>query len=319
MLERMLLIRHAESRLARVAKEVGLPGGVHLSIGQEATAVGICSQLEEDDWMTSTHRGHGHFLAKGGDVNAMFAEIWGKSSGICKGMGGSMHVADFSKGIIGANGIVGGGLAIATGAALAAQLDGNGRAAVCFFGDGAANQGVFMECLNVASIWNLPAIFVCENNGLSEFTVSSTVTAGKLSDRARAFDMPVSVVDGNDVRAIAQAARNAVERCRRSEGPSYIEASTYRIQGHLEAEDMILGGGTYRTNDEVERWRKDDRDPIARFRDCLNNEGVCDHTLFATMTADAEAAVEAAVAFAEQGDPADTKLAYALMGVGEEA
>ncbi|MBB6125245.1 thiamine pyrophosphate-dependent dehydrogenase E1 component subunit alpha [Sphingobium subterraneum] len=319
MLERMLLIRHAEARLAKTAKEVGLPGGVHLSIGQEATAVGICSQLDQDDWMTSTHRGHGHFLAKGGDVNAMFAEIWGKSTGICKGMGGSMHVADFSKGIIGANGIVGGGLAIATGAALAAQLDGQGRAAVCFFGDGAANQGVFMECLNVANIWNLPAIFVCENNGLSEFTVSSTVTAGELSNRARAFDMPVSVVDGNDVRAVAQAAQEAVARCRRGEGPSYIEATTYRIHGHLEAEDMILGGGTYRTSEEVERWRKDDRDPIARFRSCLLRDGICDETLLEGMTAHAESLVDAAVAFAEEGPPADTRLAYALMGVGEEA
>ncbi|MBA2933473.1 thiamine pyrophosphate-dependent dehydrogenase E1 component subunit alpha [Sphingomonas sp. CGMCC 1.13654] len=318
MLERMLLIRHAETRLARTAKETGLPGGVHLSIGQEASAVGICSQLETDDWMTSTHRGHGHFLAKGGDVDTMFAEIWGKRTGICRGMGGSMHVADFSKGIIGANGIVGGGLAIATGAALAAQLDRRGRAAVCFFGDGAANQGVFMESMNVSSIWKLPTIFVCENNGLSEFTVSSTVTAGKLADRARAFGMPVEVVDGNDVRAVASVARAAVERCRRGEGPSYIEAVTYRIHGHLEAEDLILAGGSYRTPEEIDIWRKADRDPISRFRDLLAAEGLCDPETFAAMDDAALEQVEAAVAFAEGSEAADPDLARQLMFVGGE-
>lgn len=313
LLERMLLIRHAEGRLAQTAKEVGLPGGVHLSIGQEASAVGICSCLEGDDWMTSTHRGHGHFLAKGGDVKTMFAEIWGKSSGICQGMGGSMHVADFSKGIIGANGIVGGGLAIATGAALAAQLDGRFRAAVCFFGDGAANQGVFMETMNVSSIWKLPTIFVCENNGLSEFTVSSTVTAGRLADRARAFDMPVEVVDGNDIRAVQAAAQAAVERCRRGEGPSYIETVTYRIHGHLEAEDLILAGGFYRTADEIDIWRAEDRDPIARFRTLLAKEGICDAARFAELDANARRIVDEAVAFADAGDAADTELVFTLM------
>src|ERR1700722_17746347 len=232
--ERMLLIRCAEQKLANLVAEVGLPGGVHLSIGQEAVATGICSRLAPRDWITSTHRGHGHFLAKGGDESQMFAEIWGKSAGICKGMGGSMHVADFSRGIIGANGIVGGGLAIATGAAYAAKLDGDGRATVCFFGDGAANQGVFMECMNVSAVWGLPIIFVCENNGLSEFTVSSTVTAGEISDRARAFGIPCSVVDGNDVLAVVAVAEAAVTRCRHDQGPSFIEAKTYRIRGHLE-------------------------------------------------------------------------------------
>lgn len=319
LLERMLLIRYAEAQLAQTAKEVGLPGGVHLSIGQEASAVGVCSCLEVDDWMTSTHRGHGHFLAKGGDVNGMFAEIWGKRSGICKGMGGSMHVADFTKGIIGANGIVGGGLAIATGAALAAQLDGKGRAAVCFFGDGAANQGVFMESMNVSTIWQLPTIFVCENNGLSEFTVSATVTAGKLSDRARAFGMPVEVVDGNDVRAVRAATKAAVERCRRGEGPSYIEAATYRIHGHLEAEDLILAGGTYRTPEEIEIWRANDRDPISRFRSLLTNEGILDDDKFATLDRAAKERVDAAVAFADAGEPADTGLVYDLMFVEPRA
>src|SRR5580700_3659671 len=181
--ERMLLIRRMEERLRSDAAAGNLPGAVHLYIGQEAIATGVCAQLRDTDWITSTHRGHGHFLGKGGDPKAMMAEIWGKRTGICQGMGGSMHVADFSKGILGANGIVGGGFAIATGAAFGAKLRAEGRIAVCFFGDGAANQGVFMESMNISSVWNLPTVFVCENNGLSEFTVSSTITGGHLVDR----------------------------------------------------------------------------------------------------------------------------------------
>jgi pyruvate dehydrogenase E1 component alpha subunit len=175
--EKMLLIRRAEETLAVLCKQGKLPGAVHLYVGQEAIAVGACSALTNQDWITSTHRGHGHFLAKGGNLQSMYAEIWGKREGICKGMGGSMHVADFSKGILGANGIVGGGFAIATGAAFGAQLRGEGQVALCFFGDGAANQGVFMESMNISSVWKLPTVFLCENNGVSEFTVSSTVTA----------------------------------------------------------------------------------------------------------------------------------------------
>jgi pyruvate dehydrogenase E1 component alpha subunit len=190
MYERMLLIRRVEKQLASDFKNARLPGAVHLYVGQEAIAVGVCSNLEDSDKISSTHRGHGHFLAKGGDPGAMMAEIYGKRNGICQGMGGSMHVADFSKGIIGANGIVGGGLAITVGAAWAAKLDGENRVAVCFFGDGAANQGVFMECMNVATLWNLPLIFVCEHNTYSEFSPANTVTSGEISNRARAFEMP---------------------------------------------------------------------------------------------------------------------------------
>src|SRR6266404_5409045 len=237
--ERMLLIRRAEERLSRACQEGKLPGAVHLYIGQEAVAVGACSALEKRDWITSTHRGHGHFLAKGGELKAMYAEIWGKGTGICCGMGGSMHVADFSNGILGANGIVGGGFAIATGAAFGAKLRGDGRVSACFFGDGAANQGVFMESMNISSVWKLPTIFICENNGVSEFTVSSTITAGKLVDRARSF-MPVTLVDGNDVLAVQSATKEAVIRARRGDGPSYVECTSYRIRGHLEAEDAFL-------------------------------------------------------------------------------
>src|SRR5215475_11014057 len=226
--ERMVLIRRMEERLRADNAAGKLPGAVHLYIGQEAVATGVCAQLQVTDWITSTHRGHGHFLAKGGDPSAMMAEIWAKKTGICKGMGGSMHVADFSKGILGANGIVGGGFAIATGAAFASKLDKSGRIAVAFFGDGASNQGVFMECLNVSSLWKLPLVFVCEHNHFCEFTRAEQVTSSEIANRARAFGVHTQVVDGNDVEAVWKATAEAVARVRRGEGPCYIEAETYR-------------------------------------------------------------------------------------------
>jgi pyruvate dehydrogenase E1 component alpha subunit len=316
--ERMLLIRRAEERLSRACQEGKLPGAVHLYIGQEAVAVGACSALEDRDWITSTHRGHGHFLAKGGDIKAMYAEIWGKGNGICQGMGGSMHVADFSKGILGANGIVGGGFAIATGAALGAKLRGDGRVSACFFGDGAANQGVFMESMNISSVWNLPTVFVCENNGLSEFTVSSTITAGLLVDRARAF-MPATVVDGNDVLVVRAAMDQAVERARCGEGPSYIECTTYRIRGHLEAEDAFLGGGKYRTVEQIEQWRAADKDPLARFETLIRSKDLASPEKLRAVHESVSKKIEEAVAYAEAGPPADVGLAPSLMFVDQEA
>lgn len=316
--ERMLLIRRSEERLSLACQEGKLPGAVHLYIGQEAIAVGACSALLERDAITSTHRGHGHFLAKGGDLNAMYAEIWAKGNGICQGMGGSMHVADFSKGILGANGIVGGGLAIATGAAFGAKLRGDGRVAVCFFGDGAANQGVFMESMNVSSVWQLPTIFVCENNGLSEFTISSTITAGRLADRARAF-MPATVVDGNDVLAVRAAADQAVERARAGSGPSYIECSTYRTRGHLEAEDAFLGGGTYRTVDQVNQWKTPDKDPVARLETLISSKGLATAAQLRSVQQSVSRRIEEAVRYAEAGPPADVNLAASLMFVDQEA
>jgi acetoin:2,6-dichlorophenolindophenol oxidoreductase subunit alpha len=318
LLETMLLIRLSEERLSGFAKSGQLPGAVHLYIGQEACAVGACSILEDRDWITSTHRGHGHFLAKGGDLRTMFAEIWGKQEGICRGMGGSMHVADFSKGILGANGIVGGGFGIATGAAFGAKLRKDGRVATCFFGDGAANQGTFMESMNIASAWQLPIVFFCENNGLSEFTVSSTVTGGRLEDRAKAF-MPTEVVDGNDVLAVQAAMRTAVERARRDEGPSYIEAKTYRIRGHLEAEDAMLGGGTYRTKDDIVAWQHALKDPIPRFEKYLTESGAVDTTEVEELRSKVTKIVDAAVAFADAGTDADVALAHSLMFAGQEA
>lgn len=312
LLEGMLLIRRAEERLGKVKAESGLPGSVHLSIGQEAIAVGVCSQLDERDWIGSTHRGHGHFLAKGGDLKRMYAEIWAKRTGICQGMGGSMHVADFSKGIMGANGIVGGGLAIATGAGLGAQLAGKGGVSVCFFGDGAANQGVFMESMNMATIWKLPVIFVCENNGIAEFTVSSTVTGGSLADRARAFKMPVAEIDGNDVLAVREAAVEAVMRARSGGGPSYIEGITYRIPGHLEGEEMLLGGGKYREADDIIPWQAPDKDPIARFTREVIERGLLDEGAVNALDQTVLSRVDEAVKFAEESDDADPELIYSL-------
>ncbi|MGV7216016.1 thiamine pyrophosphate-dependent dehydrogenase E1 component subunit alpha [Bradyrhizobium sp. UFLA05-112] len=318
LMERMLLIRFSEERLARFAKNGELPGAVHLYIGQEACAVGACSVLDDRDWITSTHRGHGHFLAKGGDLKGMFAEIWGKQQGICKGMGGSMHVADFSKGILGANGIVGGGFGIATGAAFGAKLRGDGRLAVCFFGDGAANQGTFMESMNISSAWGLPLVLFCENNGLSEFTVSHTVTGGQLIDRAKAF-MPTELVDGNDVLAVQAAMTKAVDRARRGGGPSYIEAKTYRIRGHLEAEEAMLGGGTYRAKQEIADWQVPERDPIFRFATYLKDTGIADTPEIDALRTKVTGIVDAAVAYAAAGSDADVALSQSLMFADQEA
>lgn len=227
-----------------------------------------------------------------------------------------MHVADLSKGILGANGIVGGGLAIAAGAAFAAKLDGNGRIAVCFFGDGASNQGVFMETMNVATLWRLPLIFMCENNQFSEFTPSKEVTAGEIADRARAF-MPATVVDGNDVIAVWRAAADAVDRARSGEGPTFIEAKTYRIRGHIEAEPMMLGGGKYRDDVEIQEWTK--KCPIARLRAHLLETRTAPAAALDDIEASIHGIVTDAAAYAEAGEPADPELGFDLMFAGARA
>lgn len=313
--ERMLLIRRIEEKLSVDAAAGVLPGGVHLYIGQEAVAVGVCMQLEDTDWITSTHRGHGHFLAKGGDPNAMMAEIRGKKTGICQGMGGSMHVADVSKGILGANGIVGGGFAIATGAAFGAKLAGEGRVAVCFFGDGAANQGVFMECLNVSSLWALPIVFVCEHNQFCEFTRAEQVTSGRIADRARAFGIHAAEVDGNDVEAVWRATAEAVARARKGEGPCFIEAETYRIRGHMEFEKELLAGGKYREPEEIARWQT--RDPIAQWGQKLVTSGVATSADIEAVDTRVAQAVEEAVAFSNRSEDADPELVFELMFAGQ--
>jgi len=317
--EAMVLIRRVEERLRDDSAAGKLPGAVHLYIGEEAVAAGVCAHLGARDYATSTHRGHGHFLAKGGDVRAMMAEIWAKREGICQGMGGSMHVADLGQGILGANGIVGAGLSIATGAAFGAKLDHDAKASVCFFGDGASNQGALMETLNISALWRLPLVFVCENNGFSEFTPAAEVTAGRIADRARAFGVPAVEVDGNDVTEVWRAAGEAIGRARAGGGPSFIEARTYRIQGHFEAESFVLGGGRYRDGAEIEAWRQRDRDPVSRYRSVLAESGTATEADLERIEAGVLDRVADAVAYAEAGEPADPELAQTLMFAPEPA
>jgi acetoin:2,6-dichlorophenolindophenol oxidoreductase subunit alpha len=313
--ERMLLIRRMEEKLSADAAAGVLPGAVHLYIGQEAVAAGVCMQLKDTDRITSTHRGHGHFLAKGGDPKTMMAEIWGKRTGICKGMGGSMHVADLTKGILGANGIVGGGLAISVGAAFGSKLSGDGRVTVCFFGDGASNQGVFMECMNVSTLWGLPLVFVCEHNHFSEFTRAEQVTSGNIADRAKAFQMHAAVVDGNDVEAVWKATGEAVARVRAGSGPCFIEAETYRIKGHMEFEKELLAGGAYRTQQEIDEWRQ--RDPVTRWGDRLVKSGVATASVLQGIDSKVARIVQDAVEFSAASEPADTQLVFDLMFAGQ--
>lgn len=267
----MLVIRAMEERLGELVVAGEVPGAVHLSIGQEAVAVGVCAHLSDDDWIASTHRGHGHFLAKGGSPAAMAREVLGRASGICAGKGGSMHVADIAHGMLGANGIVGGGIGIATGAAWSMQLVASDRVAVAFFGDGGANQGVVAEALNVAALWKLPLLLVCENNGYSEFSRTDAVTAGGIAERAQPYGVPWARIDGNDVEQVWRAAGEAVGRARRGEGPTLIEALTYRHRGHVETEKSFLSR-PYRSDDEIEQWYA--RDPVLRLGAQLAARGV---------------------------------------------
>lgn len=258
-LRRMHLIRRFEESAEEQYMRGHIHGTMHLSIGQEASAMGVCIALRDDDYITSTHRGHGHCIGKGADVGRMFAEFFGKEDGYCKGRGGSMHIADPSKGNLGANGIVGGGIPIAVGAALSAKRRGTDQVAVSFFGDGANNEGAFHEALNMASIWKLPVIFVCENNGygMSTSTLRSTAVRD-IAERAAAYSMPGVTVDGNRFADVAEATYAAVERARAGGGPTLIESKTYRIRGHSRSDR-----NRYRTKEEIEAWTK--RDPIGLY------------------------------------------------------
>jgi pyruvate dehydrogenase E1 component alpha subunit len=260
--ERMIRIRAFEQKVQQLFKLGKLPGFVHLYIGEEAVAVGACSVLRDGDRITSTHRGHGHLIAKGADVERMMAELFGRRSGYCKGKGGSMHIFDFGLGILGANGIVGGGIPIATGAALADRVLDRDNVTIAFFGDGAANQGVLHEALNLSAVWSLPIIYLCENNQYTEWMRTEDITAGRIADRAHAFGVPGVQVDGNDVFAVREAVSTAVDRARRGEGPSLIEAVTYRHLAHNEGEEVF--SGVYRPPDEVDSWKA--RDPVVALR-----------------------------------------------------
>jgi len=255
----MTKIRTFENRVAALFADGKIPGFVHLYVGEEAVATGVCANLTDTDYITSTHRGHGHLIAKGGKLNLMMAEVLGRTSGYCRGKGGSMHIADLDLGIMGANGIVGGGPPLASGAALACQYLGTNNVAVCFFGDGAANQGTTHEAMNLATCWKLPVVFVNENNmyGISSCTLNSMCVAN-VADRAAAYDMPGVTIDGNDVIAVYEAAFEALRRAREGLGPSLIECKTYRHRGHFEGDPCV-----YRNKAELDDWLE--RDPIPRF------------------------------------------------------
>ena len=264
----MVRIREFEQH-ARIGYDRGeIPGVVHLSIGQEAVAAGVCANLRRDDYVASTHRGHGHCIAKGAGTTAMMAELFGKATGMNKGKGGSMHIADFSVGMLGANGVVGGGIGIAVGAAQASRLLGKSNVSVCFFGDGAVNRGPFLEGLNWAAVFNLPVVFVCEDNAFSAFTRASTTTAGRgAAARADAIGVHAVSVDGNNVFAVHDAAADLISRARDGHGPGFLYAPTYRLDGHT-----VFDTSPYRSNEEVERHREDD--PVAYLESRLHQWGV---------------------------------------------
>jgi len=257
---RMVAIRLFEEKAGELFLAGELPGFVHLYVGEEAIAVGVCANLTATDYITSTHRGHGHCIAKGAQIERMMAEIFGKRTGYCKGKGGSMHIADFSIGMLGANGVVGGGLNLAVGAALAAKMRGSGQVAVCFFGDGASNRGTFHEALNMAAVWKLPVVFVCENNQWASTTPYRTATAVRdVADRAASYGIPGVITDGNDVFEVYETAKKSVGAARDGHGPTLIEAKTYRIKGHFVGDPEL-----YRTKAEVqEQFEKND--PLKNF------------------------------------------------------
>ena len=297
-LRKMYLIRKFEEGAEECYTRGLIHGTMHLSIGQEASALGICMPLTVEDQITSTHRGHGHCIAKGAKVDRMFAEFFGKTTGYCKGRGGSMHIADVSMGNLGANGIVAGGIPIAVGAALSAKMQKNGKVVVCFFGDGANNEGAFHESLNMAAIWKLPVVFVCENNGYGMSTSTARSTAvTNIADRAAGYSMPGAIVNGNDFSAVAEASTTAVERARRGEGPTLIECKTYRHRGHSKSDR-----NRYRTKEEIEEW-KAMRDPIALFEAELQQFGVIDEAGLATLQASVIAEIAQGIEFA-QASPA---------------
>lgn len=294
MYERMLKIRHFENRVKDLFAGGELPGFVHLYLGEEAVASGACAALEDGDYITSTHRGHGHIIAKGGEMKYMMAELFGKATGYNKGKGGSMHIACPELGVLGANGIVGAGIPLATGAALAAKYRKSGQVVICFFGDGASNEGMFHESLNIAGAFDLPVIYVCENNLYAVGTRQSEVRKVEdIADRATGYGMPGLVIDGNDVIAVYEAVKEAVRRARAGDGPTLIECKTYRWRGHFEGEV-----DNYRLPEEVKAWIK--REPLAPYRKLLLDQGVLNEEKAQAMEQRVIAELEEAVGFARQ-------------------
>lgn len=272
MYRKMLEIRLFEEKVFDLYGQNLVPGTIHLYAGEEAVAVGVCSNLNVDDYITSTHRGHGHCIAKGADLRRTMAEILGKKTGYCKGKGGSMHIADFAVGMLGATAVVGAGLPIAVGAGLSAKLRKTSQVVACFFGEGASNQGTFHESINMASVWALPVVFVCENNLYAMGTRQSRImSVQNVADRAAAYGIPGVIVDGNDVLVVYEAARKAVERARAGKGPTLIECKTYRHKGHSRVDS-----GKYRPKEEVEEWLG--KDPVKRFRQAMLGNGILTQT-----------------------------------------
>jgi TPP-dependent pyruvate/acetoin dehydrogenase alpha subunit len=294
MYRRMVSIREFEEHANDLYLRALMPGLTHLYEGEEAVAVGICEALRPDDYITSTHRGHGHCLAKGAAPDRMFAELLGKEAGYCRGKGGSMHIADPATGNLGANAIVGGSAGIATGAAFAAKQLGNGRVCICFFGEGALGQGLLYEVMNIASLWKLPVVYVCENNMYNEYTHFSETTSGEILARPAAFGLPAESVDGQDVRAVHAVAARLIGRARRGEGPSFVLCNTYRYRGHHVGD---INREYYRAKQEEQKWSSE-RDPINLLRDWMLQQKLADSAQLERIQTEVKAEMNAAVEFA---------------------
>jgi acetoin:2,6-dichlorophenolindophenol oxidoreductase subunit alpha len=307
----MWTIRRFEEAVDEMFARGLLYGTMHLSIGQEASATGACLALRDDDVITSTHRGHGHCIAKGADLGRMMAELLARDTGYCRGRGGSMHIADVSKGNLGANGIVAGGIPIAVGAALALKLQGSDKVALSFFGDGATSEGAFHESVNLAAIWDLPVVFLCENNhyGMS-MSVEEVSRLERVADRAAGYAIPGGTVDGNDVQAVYEAAAEAVANARAGRGPTLIEAVTYRWKGHSKSDQNL-----YRTREEIESWRQ--RDPIDRFEQAVLEAGTLDQAEVRKVRDQARDAVRDAVRTGQAGPPPSSDLLGAVYAPSE--
>jgi len=294
MFRTMVRIRRIEEHVAREFADGNIPGSVHLYIGEEAVATGAIAHLRKEDYIMSTHRGHGHLIAKGGEPNKMMAELFAKKTGYCQGKGGSMHIADLDIGMLGAAGIVGSGIPIATGAGLSAQMRGTDQVTICFFGDGASNIGRFHEGINLASVWSLPVVFICENNLWAVSVPTSTsLNVANVADRAVGYGIPGVTVDGMDVTAVYEAAGEAVTRARNGQGPTLIEAKTYRYRGHFEGDS-----GTYRPKEEIERWMQ--RDPINNYREKLIEMKVLTEKQAEDIDKEALAEMDEAMKFADE-------------------
>ncbi|KUF10409.1 thiamine pyrophosphate-dependent dehydrogenase E1 component subunit alpha [Pseudoponticoccus marisrubri] len=303
MYRQMVRIRTFEDNANQLYLSAKMPGLTHMYSGEEAVAVGICEALTDSDRITSTHRGHGHCVAKGAEFKAMFCELLGKEEGYCRGKGGSMHIADQSHGNLGANAIVGGSMGIATGSALRAKLQGAEDVTVCFFGDGATAQGLMYEVMNMAALWNLPVIYACENNGYSEYTKTEEIAAGSITARAEAFGIEAHQVDGQDVLGVNALMQDLVPRARKGEGPFFVELMTYRYHGHHVGD---INREYYRAKDEEQDW-KENRDPIIRMRAWLVEQGIASEDEIEAMNSEIREDAAAAVDYALKAPYPDTR------------